>query len=56
MTLALSHQQLADSAREADEVRERAANLELLDGLLETLSDVLDIREVFDRVSEIAKR
>jgi GAF domain-containing protein len=38
VTLALAHQRLAEEAREAAAVRERAANLEMLDGLLKTLS------------------
>ena len=36
--------------------RDLASNLEILDGLLNALTDVLDIREVFDRVFEIAQR
>src|SRR5262245_43266388 len=54
--LALSHQRLADEAREAAAVRERAANLEMADGLLATLTGVLDIRDVFDRVSATSHR
>ncbi len=54
--LAIAHQRLADEARRAEVLRERAANLEMLEDLLKTLSGVLDIREVFDRVSEIAQR
>ncbi len=34
---------------------EELRKLKALDGLLATLSDVLDVREVFDRVSEIAR-
>ncbi|HJZ72025.1 MAG TPA: GAF domain-containing protein [Vicinamibacterales bacterium] len=56
IALALSHQRLADQHRRAAALRERAANLEVLDGLLATLTGVLDIREVFDRVSAIAQR
>ncbi len=56
VTLALSHHQLADEGKRVEALRERAANLEMLDGLLKTLSDVLDIRDVFDRVSEIAAK
>jgi transcriptional regulator with GAF, ATPase, and Fis domain len=37
-------------------LRQRIANLETLDGLLNTLTGVLDIREVFDRVSAIAQK
>ncbi|PWT83153.1 MAG: hypothetical protein C5B57_07415, partial [Blastocatellia bacterium] len=54
--LALAHHRLAEESRRTAELRERAANLELLDGLLNTLSGVLDIREVFDRVSAIAQK
>jgi len=35
--------------------RDLASDLEVLDGLLSTLTHVLDIREVFDRVSEIVQ-
>jgi transcriptional regulator with GAF, ATPase, and Fis domain len=54
--LALSHHQLADEGKRVEALRERAANLDMLDGLLKTLSDVLDLRDVFDRVSEIAAK
>jgi transcriptional regulator with GAF, ATPase, and Fis domain len=37
-------------------LRQRIATLETLDGLLNTLTGVLDIREVFDRVSAIAQK
>jgi transcriptional regulator with GAF, ATPase, and Fis domain len=37
-------------------LRQRIAALETLDGLLSTLTGVLDVREVFDRVSAIAHR
>jgi transcriptional regulator with GAF, ATPase, and Fis domain len=47
--LALSHRRLADENR-------RTANLERLDGLLGTLTGVLDVRDVFTRVSEIASQ
>src|SRR5262245_25498494 len=56
VTLALLHQRLADTARDAAAVRERAAHLEMLDGLLKTLSGVLDVREVFDRVSQVCDK
>jgi pimeloyl-ACP methyl ester carboxylesterase len=42
------------SGRPADR-RDLASNLEMLDGLLNTLTDVLDIREVFDRVSQVVQ-
>ena len=56
VAVALSHQQLAEEGRRTAALRERAANLEMLDGLLATLMGVLDVREVFDRVSSIAQR
>jgi len=33
-----------------------ASRLEILNGLLNTLTDVLDIREVFDRISQVVQR
>jgi two-component system response regulator HydG len=56
VALALSHQRLAEESRRASALEERAKNLEVLDGLLNTITGVLDIRDVFDRVSEIARR
>src|SRR5262249_31220687 len=56
VALALSHQRLAEASRGAAALRERVANLEMLDGLLDTLTGVLDVREVFDRVSAIAQK
>src|SRR5262249_51552704 len=56
IALALSHQHLAEAARRADAMRQRADNLEMLEDLLKALSGVLDLREVFDRVSEIAQK
>jgi transcriptional regulator with GAF, ATPase, and Fis domain len=53
--LALSHNRLADEARRAEALKEREANLQLLDGLLGTLTGVLDVRQVFGKVCEIAK-
>jgi hypothetical protein len=47
----LSHQRLADESRRAAALIERTANLEMLDGLLNALTGVLDVREVFDRIS-----
>ena len=54
--LAVAHQRLDEQARRTAALRERAANLEMLDGLLEALTGVLDIRDVFDRVSEISSK
>src|SRR5262245_30218235 len=56
MALALSHQQLAEESRRASALQERETNLRMLDGLLSTLAGVLDVRDVFARVSEIAKQ
>jgi hypothetical protein len=36
--------------------RDLGSDLEVLDGVLNTLTDVLDIREVFDRVSQRVQR
>jgi transcriptional regulator with GAF, ATPase, and Fis domain len=56
VSLALSHHRMAEESRRAEALRERAANLQMLDGLLKTLSGVLDVRDVFDRVSDIAQK
>jgi len=56
VALALSHHRMAEESRRTAALRERAANLQMLDALLKTLSGVLDIREVFDRVSDIAQK
>jgi GAF domain-containing protein len=54
--LALAHYRLAEQGRRAAALEERTTNLEVLDGLLATLTGVLDVREVFDRVSGIAQK
>ena len=56
VSLALSHHRMAEESRRTAALRERAANLQMLDGLLKTLSGVLDVRDVFDRVSDIAQK
>ncbi len=56
VALALSHQRLADRARQAEELRARTATLELLDELLGALVDSAELPEVFDRVSAIARK
>ena len=56
VAVGLSHHKLAEEGRQAAALRERAANLEMLDGLLKALTGVLDIRDVFDRVSAIAQK
>jgi transcriptional regulator with GAF, ATPase, and Fis domain len=54
--VALAHQRLAEAARHAAVERERTASIESSVDLLRTISDVLDIRTVFPRVSEIANK
>jgi len=49
IALAVSHEQLANAA-------ERAASVEASVELLRTISDVLDVRRVFPRISEIANK
>ena len=56
IALVISHQRLADESRRAAALQERAANLQMLDDLLRTLTGVLDIRQVFNRVAEIAQQ
>jgi K+-sensing histidine kinase KdpD len=56
LAVAISHQRLAEQARDAAIERERSANVETSVELLRTISDVLDVRSVFPRVSEIANR
>ena len=47
LALAISHQRLADAARDAAHDRERAASIETSVELLRTISGVLDVRSVF---------
>jgi two-component system NtrC family response regulator len=56
VAMLMSHQRLADENRRAAALQERAANLEMLDGLLNTLAGSLDIREVFEQISVIARK
>jgi transcriptional regulator with GAF, ATPase, and Fis domain len=56
VALALSHFRLAEDAREAAALRERTANLELLDGLLAALIDTGRVHDVFDKISAIAQK
>ena len=56
MALALSHEDLAEERERRAKLQERAANLQALEGLLKALTGVLSLREVFDRVSEIAQK
>lgn len=56
VAVALAHQRLADEARRAAVDRQRSADIESSVDLLRAIADVLDIRTVFPRVSEIANR
>jgi transcriptional regulator with GAF, ATPase, and Fis domain len=56
IALALSRERHAQHARVAILERDRAANLESSVELLRTIAEVLDIRRVFPRVSEIVGR
>lgn len=56
VAVALAHQRLAEAARIAAVERERSATVESSVELLRAMSDVLDIRTVFPRVSEIANK
>src|SRR5438552_2416555 len=56
LALAISHQRLADAARDAALDRERAASIETSVELLRTISGVLDVRSVFPRISEISNK
>jgi two-component system response regulator AtoC len=49
-------QRLEAESRLYAALRERVANLDVLDGLIDTLAGVLDIRIVVDRVSELTRR
>jgi two-component system response regulator AtoC len=56
VAVALAHQRLAEAARQAAVEREQSASIESSVELLRAISDVLDIRTVFPRVSEIANK
>ena len=56
LALALSHQRLAEAARDAALQRERADSIETSVELLRTISDVLDVRSVFPRISEVTRK
>ncbi len=56
LSIALSHERLAEAAKQAALERDRAANLESSMELIRAIADVLDIRTVFPRVSEIANK
>src|SRR5262249_54646290 len=54
--LVLSHQRLVEEEARHVELRARAANLELLDELLATISHTSELDEVVDRLSVIASK
>ena len=56
VAVALIHHRLAEEGRRAAALEERRSNLDLVDGLLTTITGVLDVREVFDRIFEISQR
>jgi len=56
VTLAVSHQRMADDSRRAAALRARSDQLLELDDLLAALATVLDVRDVFDRVSVAAQK
>jgi transcriptional regulator with GAF, ATPase, and Fis domain len=56
LALALSHQRLADAARQRAELQAAEAKLELIDDLLATLNDSAEVSEMFDRISGIAQQ
>jgi Transcriptional regulator containing PAS, AAA-type ATPase, and DNA-binding domains len=56
LAVAVSHQRLSEQARDAALQRERVANVEASVELLRTISDVLDVRQVFTRISEVANK
>jgi len=56
LALGISHQRLADAARDAALARERTASIETSVALLRTISDVLDVRGVFPRISELSNQ
>ena len=56
LALALSHERLAEQHQRRAKLQEREANLDLLDGLLNALTGVLSLKDVFDRVSDIAQK
>jgi len=54
--LALSHQRVVDEARQSAIALDRTAQVDTSLELLRTIGDVLDIRSVFPRISEIVNR
>ena len=56
VALALSHARLAEQLRRNEALRARTTNIELLDELLGALIDGGDLRDLFERVSTIARK
>jgi transcriptional regulator with GAF, ATPase, and Fis domain len=54
VAVALSHYRLAEQGRRAVTLRERAANIDLLEELLATATDGGELAETFDRLTAIA--
>jgi transcriptional regulator with GAF, ATPase, and Fis domain len=55
VAVAVFHHQLADEGRRAAALQERTRNLDLLDGLMHTITGVLDVRSVFDRIFDVSQ-
>jgi transcriptional regulator with GAF, ATPase, and Fis domain len=56
VALALSHQRLAEQARQSEALRSRAATIELLRELLQRATGEGDLPHVWSRVSEVAQK
>jgi two-component system NtrC family response regulator len=56
LALTISHHRLAAAARDAELERDQSTHIEASMELLRTIADVLDIRTVFPRVSEIVNK
>src|SRR4030095_4512047 len=56
VALALSHHRLAEESRRAAALREQATKLELLDALLAALTHTGPLRDIIDKVSDIAQK
>jgi transcriptional regulator with GAF, ATPase, and Fis domain len=56
VAVGLSHHQLAEEGRRSVQLRERAANLDLLDELLHAIGDGDDVAELFNRVCAAAAK
>jgi transcriptional regulator with GAF, ATPase, and Fis domain len=56
VALSLSHQRLAEAARLHEELRARAANLDLLDEVLASMTDEGDLTAVLARMSAVAQK